>query len=162
MTVRSGILVVLVLFSCFGNPAAGADSDTVRIDGPGTYRLLGRTHDGKALSIIVRVSGIPSGWYIGSGREHAKTLVTDLKIEREKKPLFVGFSAYADLLDPHKASLQVGSKSTRLVIIGGDTSESYSVVMLVGGQLVSSREMYSLGGAPVQRTIYWLRELKDE
>lgn len=162
MTARATILGALVLLSCIGNSAVRAESDKVRIDGPGVYRLLGRAHDGGTLSISIHVSSVPAGWYVRSSVYKAKSLITGLKIDRGKHRLFVGLSAYADLLDPHEVSLEVKPKSTRLVVVGGDASESYRAVMVVGRQLVSSREIYSLGSQPVERTVYWIRELKDE
>lgn len=174
MTARPRILVGLVLIWCFGLLAASADSlqishglavepprlDLVRIEGPGTYRLLARMRDGKSLTAVVRVVAIPPGWYAGNG-DHAKTLVTRLEIERQKKPVLVGLSAYADLFDPREMLFEFRSKGTRLVITGGDASTSYKVVMLLGAQHVSRREVYSLAPEPVERTIYWLRGLKD-
>lgn len=175
MTARAGIMACLLLCWCFGPPARATGFqqippglavepprlDLVRIDGPGTYRLLGRTRDGKTLAAVIRVSKIPPDWYAGTDLAHAKTIVTHLEIERQNRPVLVGLSAYAALVDPHEVFFEVGSKGTRLVITGGDASNFYKVVMLLGAQHVLRRESYGLAPEPVERTIYWLRELKD-
>jgi hypothetical protein len=78
--------------------------------------------------------------------------------------LFVPLSVYSDLSATREAWLGVEGKRTLLVLIGGDASEGYKVVIAIGHDLVSSREVYSLlaPSNPTQKTEYSLVEIKDE
>lgn len=152
-------LFAVALISC---SVALADSSATQIDGPGTYRLRGRTHAGKVVIVSIRVSATPSEWQKGA-LENAKTLITDVSIDVERTSLLVGRSAYADLANPSEVTLEVRSGRTHLIVRGGDGADSYRAVMRVDDKLVSSREIYSplTPKEPTQRTIFWIRALRE-
>ena len=167
MMARASILNLVLLCQCFWQLPAMADTAKVQIDKIGEYRLQGRTHDGNSIAVTIWVarggSSIPYAIVLNDPVP-PKTLITELKVEVKGKPLVVPLSVYADLFAPQEAFLQIVSSYTRLVITGGDASTSYKAVIMFGRGIVTAREIYSLlvPGKPTQRTVYWLRELKDE
>ncbi len=77
------------------------------------------------------------------GSEHAATpIVTKIAIKQAGRGVGVPFSVYADLADPHEASVvKINSTTVRYVIVGSDAGGSYKCVIHVKAGLVVSRRV---------------------
>lgn len=90
------------------------------------------------------------------------SLVDSIQIAVNGKRVFVSRSAFSDLSDISRASIQVGNKILNLIIDGGDGAESYIVRLEFNKNSVTRRTLASglEPNRPVQVTrYYWLPAL---
>jgi hypothetical protein len=91
------------------------------------------------------------------------TIVRKLEIFVNNVEVIVPPSAYADLIDPIKATLRADNDTFVLKINGGDASLSYFLRLYFDAKQLHRRVLYcsSIPDEPIQETLYWLRTLKD-
>jgi hypothetical protein len=84
-----------------------------------------------------------------------------LRITVNGQSIFVPRSLYSDVLNPREMHLLRYKNNFKLVIVGGDGSDTYNVDILFGKTRVLSRAVYSylVPGRPTEKTTYWNRVL---
>ncbi len=92
------------------------------------------------------------------------SVVDDIEIFVNGKPIFVPRSAFCDLADLNTAEIRIEQKKSILTLNGGDASESYIVKIDFDAERVKSRRLSS-SMAPdklLQETVYHLQIMKEE
>jgi hypothetical protein len=90
-------------------------------------------------------------------------VIRSLRIAVNGSPIFVPYSAYADLLWVRQVEIKLAAKSPALIIEGGDGSESFMVRIEFDKLRVKRRALFSpsLPGKALSETIYHLRVMPD-
>ena len=97
-----------------------------------------------------------------SFENHTFTTLTDLKISVGGKPVSLQDRAFADLLDPHGATLRAEKGSFVVRIYGLDASEAYFLDVWSNKREVTRRRDYSsLDDVLASETRYFYHALKD-
>lgn len=92
-----------------------------------------------AIKIIVKLEKLPmlstclnaSSWRWGSEQSCPNRLIASLEVEFQKQPVFIPYSAFADLGNPSSISIERRAKGKTyfIKIKGGESATSYSAVL---------------------------------
>jgi hypothetical protein len=84
------------------------------------------------------------------------SVVDEISVTINGKPLFVPRSVYCDLADLGSASLKASGRGWSLTLVGGDASESYQLVVDFSSQSINHRTLTALeAGEKTQETNYY-------
>jgi hypothetical protein len=90
--------------------------------------------------------------------------IIQLNISVNGQAIFVPRSVFADLINPHEASIKFKKDQFILSIYGADGADSYFLHIYFDKEKINRRSVYSslIPDKPTQETYYWLHVLKDE
>ena len=113
---------------------------------------------------INRGHNIAALYYLPPDGFDACSIVVKLDISINGKKVFVPWSVFGDLIDPHGAYIEYKKGTYILSIGGGDASEAYHVKVYFNKRTVFRRIVYDLEfddsmKLPVEDDHYWLREM---
>jgi hypothetical protein len=126
---KGAILAILISFQMSVTGAAAADLRTVESVtlGDGPIELVAKLEDSQA------GVGCPnaSSWRWGSEQVCPRRRVASLDVAFEGRPVFIPYSAFADLGNPTSIQVESSAKSTlySIKIVGGNAGTSYSAVL---------------------------------
>jgi hypothetical protein len=135
------IVIILVLIGIVHAAAArevALDSDVTK-----TLKLP----DGAAFTVTISVGKWRSDPYKnaslwGAWGRTPKTVVALVSASLNKKPLYVPFSSYADLADPHTVEVRLKGNNVELEIGGSSGGLRYNAILVFAkGKYVSSRRV---------------------
>lgn len=97
---------------------------------------------------------------------HPCSVVDSIDIAVNDKPIFVPRSAFCDLADLNTVEIGIKQKNVIMKIIGGDASESYTVIIEFDAVRIKHRTFMGNelpdSNNKLQETIYYRQVLKDE
>ncbi len=141
--------VPLCFFTCLVFAAAPllAQSENALPIAASGETVLTRTTRGVGVNVVFRSAEIKPGDSLHPAWEsfenHTFTALSDLKISIAGNAVLVPHAAFADLLEPHNATLRGEQRMFVLRINGGDGAESYVVDVLFDKHGVTRRRVYS-------------------
>jgi hypothetical protein len=136
------LTIVIILLICSNSFA----KSTKFING--IAQIDGYLRNNELIKIIVSTSKYTSNYPYNGGLmwgadeyEKPRFVITDVKVLIGTTKLFVPLSAFCDLADPSKITLNINNNSFSLIIYGGDAGGSYMAEIVFGKQEIKSRKV---------------------